>query len=316
MLGADKARLRELYLNYVKLGAQSPHTMIGFERYVVSRTPKSTTLGGELRSLRAAMLTEKAGLGGRLLRTMRQGATYRAPAADPQLGPLAPPRVVLLGADLQPGMRIDHPQQGRGTVAAIAGDVAQVVFDAKPNQPPEPVPVAGAGMIHAADPDSRFGDPPPFRTTSEVNARLDEIAQFRKDARLPEFSQDATTGTAAAVLLGGEVFHGTNSGLDAPNYSLSIEARRIMFDQLVKQFGLQVPDGAFQNAQFLGHAEAEAMLLAYQHFGRLPEVVEIYADRTTCNDCSTNLILLARMLGVRELRVYYRNQSDPPLIRR
>ena len=34
------------------------------------------------------------------------------------------------------------------------------------------------------------------------------------------------------------------------------------------------------------------------------------------NDCSQNLIVLARMLGVRELRVYYRNQSDPPLIRR
>jgi hypothetical protein len=266
--------------------------------------------------LRAAMLTERGGLAGRLLRTMRQGYTYRAPAPDPQLGPLAAPRVVLLGSDLQAGSRIDHPQRGRGTVTAVDGDLAQVVFDATPALPAEQMPVAGAGMIHATEPDSRFGDAPPFRTPSEVEAQLDEIARFRGEAQLPEFSQDATTGTASAVVLGGEVFHGTNSGLDTPNYSLTLESRRALFTRLVAEFGLQVPDGVFQNAQFLGHAEAEAMLLAYQHFGRLPEVLEIFADRTTCNDCSTNLILLARMLGVRELRIYYRNQSNPPLIRR
>jgi hypothetical protein len=247
---------------------------------------------------------------------MRQGFTYRPPAPDPQLGPFAAPRVVLLGSDLQPGGRIDHPQLGRGTVTAIDGDMAHVVWDATPALPAQPVPVAGAGMIHATEPDSRFGNAPPFRTPQQVNDTLDEIVRFRRDAQLPEFAQDATTGTAAAVMLGGEVFHGTNSGLDPANYSQAVEARRALFERLVSQFGLQVDGGLFQNAQFLGHAEAEAMLLAYQHFGRLPEVLEIYADRTTCNDCSQNLIVLARMLGVRELRVYYRNQSDPPLIRR
>lgn len=317
-LGADQSRLRELYLAYTKLNSLAPHDMMGFERYAINRTPVATNpvLGPQLRSLRTTMLTENRALAARLLRKTPQGATYRPAAPDPEAGPRALPRAVQQGSDLQPGARIDHPTLGRGTVVEVNGDAAHIAFDATPGQPELAIPIVGANIVHATEPDSRFGDAPHFRQKTEIESRLDDIARFREQAGLPVVKKDATTGTAAAVLLGGEVFHGTNSGLDPPSYSALLETRHALFARLVSEFGLKVTDNAFQNAQFLGHAEAEAMLLAYAHFGRLPEVLEIYADRTTCNDCSTNLILLARMLGVRELRVYYRNQTDPPLIRR
>jgi hypothetical protein len=46
----------------------------------------------------------------------------------------------------------------------------------------------------------------------------------------------------------------------------------------------------------------------------LPEKVTLYVDRPTCPNCQKYLGELAGELGVKELEVFYKNQTNAPLI--
>jgi hypothetical protein len=309
-------RARDLYNRYI---ADTPdpadHTSIAFERYVLSLRKKGDeALLDQMRRLRVDFPGEDSALDALVTLGMRQGFTYRDPVGPV---PLAPPqsRPISAESDLVRGLRVDHPQHGRGTVLGVQNGQVRIRFDNDPPGTEQQLPHTAGLLSRAGDPDPRFGDPPSMRSQPEINQRIARIMEFRSEALLPEYSKKSEAGTVALIELGGEVFHGTNSGLDPANYSHGIVQRRQLFDRLVAEFGLTVPNGEFKNAQFLGHAEAEAMVLAHAHFGRLPEVLEIFVDRQTCPDCSKNLIRLARMLGVRELRIYYKNQKRAPLVR-
>ena len=217
---------------------------------------------------------------------------------------------------VQAGMRVDHPQHGRGTVREVtSGGYARVHFDG-PNAPKPLIFIDGGGLKVAYEPDPRFDQiPPPIRKQAKMDEQFAKIADHRKESELPVYAIGAgETGTVARLELGGKAFHGTNSGLDPANFALPLGTRRELFEQLAKAFGLKEQN--LGQAKFLSHAEAEALIRAYLHFGALPEVVELFVDRPTCPSCSKDLIRLARMLGVKELRIYYRGQSDPPLIQR
>jgi hypothetical protein len=148
-----------------------------------------------------------------------------------------------------------------------------------------------------------------------MDGQFKAIEKHRQDMDLPVYAHgDGESGTVARLQLAGEAFHGTNSGLDPANFALPLGARRELFERLAKSFGLKVEN--LGQAKFLSHAEAEALIRAYTRFGALPEVVELFVDRPTCPSCNQDLIKLAKLLGVKELRIYYRGQSNPPLIRR
>ncbi|MBV9931284.1 MAG: hypothetical protein JO013_10105 [Alphaproteobacteria bacterium] len=218
-------------------------------------------------------------------------------------------------ATVEPGMRVDHPTAGRGTVKAVSKDgVARIRLD-----PPNPRTIRvdiETGQLRAArEPDARFDkEPPVHRNKSEQQAEFAEIANYRKEAAYPKFVRnDSETGTVARLSLRGETFYGTNSTLDPGVYSLPKGTRRELLEQIRKSAGLKAKNLA--QAQFVSHAEAEALIQAYRRFGALPEVVELFVDRQTCPSCSRELIRLARMLGIKELRIYYPGQSNPPLVR-
>lgn len=214
------------------------------------------------------------------------------------------------------GMRVDHDVHGRGTVVAVTkSGSARIHFD-DPAAPKPLVPIADGEIRVGREPNPMFDpEPPTHRSESEMQAQFRQIEDHRQAGDLPVYSHgDGSTGTVARVEINGVAFHGTNSGLDPANFALTLPSRRALFERLATAFGLKSEN--LGQAKFLSHAEAEALIRAYTHFGALPEVVELFVDRPTCPSCNKDLIRLARMLGVKELRLYYRGQSDPPLVRR
>ncbi|HET9638544.1 MAG TPA: hypothetical protein VFP12_04985 [Allosphingosinicella sp.] len=242
-----------------------------------------------------------------------EGANLPGPKATPasQSGP-----VITDAGTVAVGTRVDHDVHGRGTVVAVTktGSV-RIHFD-DPAAPRPLIPIADGEVRSAREPNPDFDPvPPAHRTDAEMQAQFKQIEDHREAGDLPVYSHgDGSTGTVARIEIGGVAFHGTNSGLDPANFALTVPSRRALFERLAQAFGLKSDN--LGQAKFLSHAEAEAMIRAYIHFGALPEVVELFVDRPTCPSCNKDLIRLARMLGVKELRLYYRGQSDPPLVRR
>ena len=158
-----------------------------------------------------------------------------------------------------------------------------------------------------------------------------EIALYRKKHNLPEFKQqDGTSGTVALVDAGGTKTIGTNSTLLKESYKARTgkeskqleqqhkarkEEARLLLEQLHKAGKLK-DLSTLQDAQFLSHAEADALTQAYKRLGKLPEVVEIFSDRLPCPSCSDYLAQLAQHYGASQIRFYWKNMSsNTPLIR-
>ncbi|TGX55005.1 hypothetical protein E5A73_06085 [Sphingomonas gei] len=314
----DPVRLQALYDRYIAKNTEaSALASLEFERHVLAKERKGdAALYDELRSLRTNYPGEDKALAEMATRLDPQGKTYRESQTPAPLSTEAPPVRPLAADKVVKGLRVDHPEFGRGTVQGVEGGTVTIHFDNEAPDATRSLPHGDDLLSQAGDPDPRFGDAPPFRSADKIKDEIDKLMEFRATALLPDFSQDADAGTVARIALGGEEFHGTSAGLDPPNYSLRNERRQKIYKELIAKFGLKDTGPTSQDAMFLGHAEAEAMLLAYDHFGRLPEVLEIYVDRSTCNDCRNNMMRLAKMLGVKELRVYYLNQTNPPLVRR
>ncbi|MCU0447689.1 MAG: deaminase [Microscillaceae bacterium] len=147
----------------------------------------------------------------------------------------------------------------------------------------------------------------------------DEIDKFRHDNELPEYEQKmAESGTVAHLTLEGEKFFGTNSGLKQ-TYSLSIEERRSIFEQMIKNGRLKdsITGKQLKNlseAQFLSHAEAEVLIKAKKSGLPLPNELNLYVDRPTCPNCSQFLGDLLSELHISQLNIYWRNAKNSPKV--
>jgi len=243
-----------------------------------------------------------------------EGDTLPAPAKGTSRSNSGP--VITDAGTVEVGLRVDHEVHGRGTVVAVTKTgSARIHFD-DPAAPKPLVPIEDGEVRIAREPNKMFDPAPPVhRDDAEMQAQFAKIEDHRKAGDLPVYSHgDGSTGTVARIEINGIAFHGTNSGLDPANFALTLPSRRALFERLATAFGLKSEH--LGQAKFLSHAEAEALIRAFTHFGALPEVVELFVDRPTCPSCNKDLIRLAKMLGVKELRLYYRGQSDPPLVRR
>jgi hypothetical protein len=64
-----------------------------------------------------------------------------------------------------------------------------------------------------------------------------------------------------------------------------------------------------QDAMFLTHGEAEALMQAHAKYGALPQDLTLYVDRVTCNACrgagdpDKGLALLTELYGVKSLTI-------------
>jgi hypothetical protein len=232
----------------------------------------------------------------------------RDPTPPHAIGP-----VVADPGQVPPGLRVDHVGGRRGTVIKVENGVAQVHFDGDPDDQLHPVAIAAGGLRRSHDPNPKFGDPPPFRDEADAAKGYAGLDAHRKKAGYQPYRRSGDD-TVAMVQLNGMSFHGTNSRLDPSNYALPVEARRRLFDRLKAEFGLSAAN--LGEAKFISHAEGEALIRAFAHFGELPEVVEIYVDRETCKSCAGNLQRIAQLLGVKELRIYQMDGRNNPIVMR
>lgn len=232
----------------------------------------------------------------------------RDPTPPHAIGP-----VVADPGQVPPGLRVDHVSGRRGTVIKVENGVAQVHFDGEPDDQLHPVAIAAGGLRRSHDPNPKFGDPPPFRDEADAAKGYAGLAAHRTKAGYQPYRRSGDD-TVAMVQLNGKSFHGTNSRLDPSNYALPVEARRRLFDRLKAEFGLIAAN--LGEAKFISHAEGEALIRAFAHFGELPEVVEIYVDRETCKSCAGNLQRIAQLLGVKELRIYQLDGRNNPIVMR
>jgi uncharacterized protein YukE len=294
-----------------KAGQGGRNRAPNFERFVVKAFGRDPELFGAV------------GVRGRdnaVLKMAERAHQIEAADVAPRQGPRPPSQsgpILTDPATVSVGMRVDVEGVGRGTVVSVSkAGKAQIHFDGADRPSQGRFLISDGELSVAHEPDPRFDKVPPVhRSDAEMKAQFDKVAEHRKDSDLPVYDMGTgATGTVARIELGGESFHGTNSGLDPANFALTLESRRALFEQLCKAAGLKSDN--LGQAKFLSHAEAEAMIRAYVHFGALPEVLELFVDRPTCPSCSKDLIRLARLLGVKEMRIYYKGQSDPPLVRK
>jgi hypothetical protein len=313
LVTTDPKRAEIFYQRYSRT-KRFVDTADGFYAYVVSR---KAAQDAPLRALMRATRPEMPSEAKVLTEAVLAHGERRHFHSDSDLNSsVALPKATAIDAslDLLPGLRVIHPDHGPGTVEFVSGDQVTIRYDTVAIGPVAPTTFE-PGLWHiSTDPDPRFGSAGPFKDTAEVLPFLQDLERFRQMAGFPKSGPEGSAGTVAGIFLNGKVFHGTSVDVDFANYSLPNWFRKQIFEALMMQHGLNVKDQAFQNAQFLGHAEAEAMIQAYLHFGALPEVLDIFADRTTCNSCSKDLIILARALGVKQMRVYYGKNGGHTMI--
>ncbi|HEY1606387.1 MAG TPA: hypothetical protein VGF77_12410 [Allosphingosinicella sp.] len=220
--------------------------------------------------------------------------------------------------NIVPGTRIDHVDYGRGTIIGVSNGIARISFDS--NVTPgtlHEIPLADLSLFHARNGKTDQPVPvTPILDEPRQNAFQGKIDDYRQQKGLPGYAQNVgSSGTVSICRAGDQEFYGTNINLSSALQHFTPQERDILLP-LLRAAGISLVEHANSELVFQTHAEAASLLEARQKLGSggMPEVVELFVDRPTCWDCSANLSRLAEYLGIRELRIYYRNQSDSPMI--
>jgi hypothetical protein len=137
----------------------------------------------------------------------------------------------------------------------------------------------------------------------------DLIKKFREKAGLDPYS--AKSGDTVAMLdVNGRKFFGVNSRLSPA----SLPLRRTWFEKIEWQPTKAKKPDHMGRAQSMTHAEAHSLLRAKERLGSLPEKLEMYVDRVTCNQCIGELPAILKAVGVKELTVYSGGNTAPRII--
>jgi len=225
---------------------------------------------------------------------------------------------------MQPGDRVDHPIYGRGTVFAINGDEVHVYFDRTSTgslslagaimdqaPPTRAIRPADGELFTAAADDGTPLHSLPFRSQEEQAAMQAMIDHLRTIERLGGWEGDTSHGTAAIAIANGRAAPGASSKTSARLYQLTLEDRRLMATMLDL--------GSDTKVNFLSHAEAAALIRLRRHLAdhgeSMPATVDLFVDRALCASCQADLYRIADLLGLSELRVYFRDRvGKPPII--
>jgi hypothetical protein len=149
-----------------------------------------------------------------------------------------------------------------------------------------------------------------------MQSRIDDV---RADAKVLPFSNATEAGTISIARGAGVEAIGSNSTLAAWTVTLSHAERNAMAGLMAKM-GIDAAD-TLHDPRFSHHAELASLFelrAELQKAGRpMPEVVELFVDRATCDSCRENLDLVAAYLGIAELRIYTRRNvgQRPTIIR-
>ena len=224
-------------------------------------------------------------------------------------------------ADLPKGEIAVRPQTPPPTIAppkVAVGELPQPYTpDAPRNLPPQLEPPRGVDprlvlpVIIGAGALSKLAIDKLRQTVQADKAQyqqnIQKIHAYRANNNLPNYNaENGETGTVAYVKIGNQEFYGLNTGMERKLKDLDTEAmRRQVFSRVQTQLGKLQGKSYSPDGQAFTHAEAEALMLAQQHLGKMPEKVTLYVDRTTCNQClgKNGLPLLAELYGIKELTV-------------
>jgi hypothetical protein len=300
---------------------------VAFERFVMTSlrtTRKDTVLAahaGPLARFMATVADFNAGL------QIGVPLARDALGENLDLGP-SPPRTlskdvvdglvaVPAGAKLEPGTRVEVPPIGFGTFMSEQDGVYFVHFDVDPNHGDlTAIPQHLAPLFLApGEQPGLAGARVPVRSQSEQDgyqAKIDAVRTGHADKGVTPFHPLTDSGTVAIAHVAGQDFVGTNSTLAAALTTLSVSERNALL-VILRGFGVD-PAKPSQRHDFVDHAELASLILARQQLGAggMPDVVELFVDRSACPNCRQNLHALASFLGVKEIRIYYRNQRTPP----
>nr|WP_294815337.1 hypothetical protein [uncultured Sphingomonas sp.] len=270
-------------------------------------------VSGKSRSKAAAIPV--AGIGQGMIDEIGYAPGDRVASGDvpygPHFDPFDPSRTPLKPGDaLVPGMRVDHPINGRGTLIEVHGGIAVIRYDGLPDARVL-TPLEG-GMVFPARHLMGGGDVPlvPLLSGGPLDTEMARITQFRDENDLPEYVRGDKTGTVAVAHVGDDHFYGTNSGMPTERTTMTaadIQAMRAIMHAL----GFADPTASQNTQQHFTHAEFAALYAASLRRGTMPEVVELFVDRDTCESCQNHLDRLAGYFGIKELRVYFFNAPPP-----
>jgi hypothetical protein len=158
----------------------------------------------------------------------------------------------------------------------------------------------------------------PLRNAVEQQAAQQDIDAYRKQESLLPYAEKSEHGTVSIARAAGEEGVGTNSTMSARTVNLTHEERADLL-AMFKQLGIDWQNTT-RDPRFVHHAELASLIELRSDLRKngkpMPEVVELFVDRDTCDSCCNNLSVIAAYLGIPELRIYTRNQpaGSPPLI--
>ena len=149
---------------------------------------------------------------------------------------------------------------------------------------------------------------------NQINDGYSLIAKFRRMAGLGPYSIDSGN-TVALISVDDNMFFGVNSGITEQSKLATREIRNKWLKEVNWTPPKKYAPRHLGQALSLTHAEAHALIRAYESLGKLPEVITMYVDRVTCNICRGELPIILKRLRVKELIIYCGGSTTPVVIK-
>lgn len=137
---------------------------------------------------------------------------------------------------------------------------------------------------------------------------------FRKQKGIQPYS--LTSGdTVANITVNDTTYFGVNSSITPDSKEDTKELREQWLRKIQWVPPKKTAPKHLGYAQSLTHAEANALMNAYEAEKALPKKITMYVDRKTCNICKGELPIILKAMGVEELEVYSGGSMKPVIIK-
>lgn len=149
---------------------------------------------------------------------------------------------------------------------------------------------------------------------NKIDVGSEQIEKYRKEINVGPASPESGN-TVAVVTVDGKPYFGTNSSI-TPEMKEETRGKREEYREKVSYSPPKEQEPTHLGlVQSLVHAESYALIMAYEGSGNaLPEKMEMYVDRKTCNMCRGEMPSLLKFMGVKELTIYSKDMLEPLII--